>query len=86
MEQYLNLGGNSNVKAYSIGLDYIEVVFGRGALYRYSYRSAGKDKVEQMKILARVIKPDIATGEYLETGNIMMINNFAKDEGSEFNV
>ena len=28
----------------------------------------------------RVIKPDIATGEYLETGNIMMINNFAKDE------
>ena len=53
MEQYLNLGGNSNVKAYSIGLDYIEVVFGRGALYRYSYRSAGKDKVEQMKILAR---------------------------------
>ena len=53
MEQYLNLGGNYNVKAYSIGLDYIEVVFGRGALYRYSYRSAGKDKVEQMKILAR---------------------------------
>ena len=37
-------------------------------------------------ISARVIKPDIATGEYLETGNIMMINNFAKDEGSEFNV
>jgi hypothetical protein len=34
----------------------------------------------------KVIKPDIATGEYMETGNIMMINNFAKDEGSEFNV
>lgn len=53
MEQYLNLGGNSNVKAYSIGPDYIDVVFGRWALYRYSYRSAGEDKVEQMKILAR---------------------------------
>lgn len=26
MEQYLNLGGNSNVKAYSIGQDYIDVV------------------------------------------------------------
>ena len=45
MEQYLNLGGNSNVKAYSIGQDYIDVVFGRGARYRYSYRSAGIDKV-----------------------------------------
>ena len=46
-------GGNSNVKAYSIGRDYIDVVFGRGARYRYSYRSAGIDKVEQMKMLAR---------------------------------
>lgn len=53
MEQYLNLGGNSNVKAYSIGQDYIDVVFGRGAHYRYSYRSAGIDKVEQMKMLAK---------------------------------
>lgn len=53
MEQYLNLGGNSNIKAYSIGQDYIDVVFGRGALYRYSYMSAGKDKVEHMKVLAR---------------------------------
>lgn len=41
MEQYLNCGGNPNVKAYSIGPNYIDVVFGRGALYRYSYRSAG---------------------------------------------
>ena len=53
MEQYLKLGGNSNVKAYSIGRDYIDVVFGRGNLYRYSYKSAGQDKVEQMKMLAR---------------------------------
>ena len=53
MEEYLNLGGNSNVKAYSIGQDYIDVVFGRGARYRYSYRSAGIDKVEQMTMLAR---------------------------------
>lgn len=53
MEQYLNLGGNSNVKSYSIGQDYIDVVFGKGALYRYSYKSAGREKVEQMKRLAR---------------------------------
>jgi hypothetical protein len=53
MEQYKNLGGNSNVRAYSIGRDYIDVVFGSGAIYRYSYRSAGITKVEQMKVLAR---------------------------------
>lgn len=53
MERYLNLGGNSNVKWYSVGSDYIDVVFGTGARYRYSYRSAGMDKVEQMKKLAR---------------------------------
>ena len=53
MEQYLNAGGNSGIKAYSIGQDYVDVVFTSGALYRYSYRSAGRDKVEQMKILAR---------------------------------
>ena len=41
MEQYLNLNGNSNVKEYSIGQDYIDVVFGEGVRYRYSYRSAG---------------------------------------------
>ena len=53
MEQYLNLNGNSNVKEYSIGQVYIDVVFGKGVRYRYSYRSAGIDKVEQMKILAK---------------------------------
>jgi hypothetical protein len=53
MEQYKNLGGNSNIRAYSIGRDYIEVVFGGGEIYRYSYRSAGTTKVEQMKVLAR---------------------------------
>ena len=37
-------------------------------------------------MMQKVIRLMIATGEYLETGNIMMINNFAKDEGSEFNV
>lgn len=53
MEQYLNLGRNSNVKEYSIGSDYIDVVFGKGNCYRYSYKSAGMEKVEQMKILAQ---------------------------------
>lgn len=52
MVLYKNLGGNSNVYAFSIGTDYIDVQFNKGKPYRYSYHSAGKEKVEQMKRLA----------------------------------
>lgn len=52
MNTYKNLGGNSNIRAYSAGEDYIEVQFNGGAIYKYSYRSAGREKVEQMKELA----------------------------------
>ena len=52
MQFYNNLGGNSNVRAFSIGVDYIDVQFNGGSVYRYSYRSAGREKVEQMKRLA----------------------------------
>lgn len=49
---YNNRGGNSNIYAYAIGVDYIDVQFNGGKVYRYSYYSAGKEKVEQMKNLA----------------------------------
>lgn len=52
MQEYKNAGGNSNVMAYTIGDDYIDVQFGTGKIYRYSYKSAGVAKVEQMKVLA----------------------------------
>lgn len=52
MQQYKNLGGNSNVRTFSIGEDYVDVQFNGGSVYRYSYRSAGAAKVEQMKRLA----------------------------------
>lgn len=52
MERYKNVNGNSNVSAFSFGPDYIDVQFKGGAIYRYSYRSAGSIKVEQMKKLA----------------------------------
>ena len=52
MEFYKNMGGKSNIRAFSIGRDYIDVQFNGGSTYRYSYRSAGKEKVEQMKRLA----------------------------------
>lgn len=41
MQRYLNLGGNSNVIAYLIGNDFIDVQFAVGHPYKYSYRSAG---------------------------------------------
>ncbi len=49
---YKNLGGNSNIHAFSIGTDFVDVQFNGGKIYRYSYYSAGKEKVEQMKRLA----------------------------------
>lgn len=53
MKMYHNNGGNSNVKCYEIGDDYIDVVFyGTAKTYRYSYASAGRHHVEQMKKLA----------------------------------
>lgn len=52
MQVYKNLGGNSNIRAFFIGEDYIDVQFNGGSVYRYSYKSAGITKVKQMKKLA----------------------------------
>lgn len=52
MQSYSNLGGNSGVRTFRIGVDYVEVQFQTGRIYKYSYRSAGKEKVEEMKRLA----------------------------------
>ena len=54
MHPYLNIDGDSNVEVYEIGADYIDVKFkGTIKVYRYSYISAGRENVEQMKILAQ---------------------------------
>ena len=54
MEKYKNLGRDSNVESYEIGIDFIRVKFNRTTkIYSYSYRRAGRDHVEQMKILER---------------------------------
>lgn len=54
MQTYANNGGNSNIRAFEIGTDYIDVQFnGGGKVYRYSYKSAGEEKVEYMKELAK---------------------------------
>lgn len=52
MQLYANLNGNSGVYGYEIGIDYIKVQFKDGHIYTYTYLSAGRDKVEAMKVLA----------------------------------
>lgn len=52
MERYKNLGGDSGVSAYEIGAESITVQFNTGAVYLYTYRSAGSANIEKMKLLA----------------------------------
>jgi hypothetical protein len=53
MEPYRNIAGNSGVRAYEIGPDFITIEFSDGAMYRYTYASAGEQIVERMKGLAQ---------------------------------
>lgn len=52
MEPYGNLGGDSGVVAYENGPDFIRVEFSDGAIYLYTYASAGSHNIERMKSLA----------------------------------
>lgn len=49
---YKNLSGNSGVKAYDVGDDFIIVAFVTGDTYRYDYVIPGQEHVENMKYLA----------------------------------
>ena len=53
MLQYANYGGNSTIAGYEIEPTRIRVMFSNGSLYSYSYASAGRCNVEQMKKLAQ---------------------------------
>lgn len=54
MEGYLDLDNDSGVVSYEVGDTYIRVKFsGTVKIYTYSYRSAGIEKVERMKQLAK---------------------------------
>ncbi len=52
MEPYRNIAGGSGVQAYEIGAEYVTIEFSDGAIYRYSYASAGQENVEHLKGLA----------------------------------
>ncbi|HEY0065389.1 MAG TPA: hypothetical protein VGC21_24950 [Telluria sp.] len=53
MQRYRRLSGSSGVLAYAIKEEAIDVQFVDGAVYTYSYASAGREHVEQMKRLAQ---------------------------------
>lgn len=52
MKRYMDINGDSGVYGYEIGADYIKAQFKDGSIYTYTYLSAGRDKVEAMKVLA----------------------------------
>ena len=56
MVRYKNLEGHSGVTGYEAGEDRIRVEFNHDAVYEYTYASAGKRIIEEMKRLAAVGK------------------------------
>lgn len=52
MTRYANNGRNSGIVAYEIEDDGIIIQFSSGAMYLYTYASAGSRNIEQMKHLA----------------------------------
>jgi hypothetical protein len=48
MEHYKNLGGLFHIDAYENGTDRIKAQFKSGAVYLYTYASAGSINIEQM--------------------------------------
>ena len=53
MERYSDIDRDSGVIAYECGSDFIRVRFSDGAIYLYTYRSAGQHHIENMKGLAK---------------------------------
>lgn len=56
MQRYRRLSGDSGVLAFTVRADAIDVKFVDGNVYTYSYASTGRERVEQMKLLARAGK------------------------------
>jgi len=53
MQAYPNLGGNSNVKGYEIGEDFVRVRFADGLTYTYTLASCGSAHLGRLKAFAR---------------------------------
>ena len=53
MKRYGNLHGNSGIAAYEEEAKSIRIQFTSGSIYLYTYESAGKDDIEEIKKLAK---------------------------------
>jgi hypothetical protein len=49
MKRYLDVSSTSGVRAYAIAEQSVTVQFADGVTYVYSYASAGRERVEEMK-------------------------------------
>lgn len=49
MKRYLDKSGTSGVRAYAIAEQTVTVQFVDGGTYVYSYASAGRERIEEMK-------------------------------------
>jgi len=54
MKKYQNIDRDSGVDSFEIGLDYIRIKFSNNSVYLYTYSSAGREKIEKMKVLAEL--------------------------------
>lgn len=52
MKEYRNLGNDSGILGYESRSDFIRVEFSNGSVYLYTYASAGKNNIEEIKQLA----------------------------------
>jgi len=53
-QPYRNQGGNSQILSYETGNEFLKVEFAEtGAVFKFSYRTAGKRHVDEMKRLAQ---------------------------------
>lgn len=52
MKRYGDQKGNSGIRGYESGEDFIVIWFKDCSKYKYSYKSAGANHIEEMKSLA----------------------------------
>jgi hypothetical protein len=53
MTRYKNTSGIAGISAFSAGKDHIAIQFVDSSVYLYNYAVTGKEKVEEMKRLAK---------------------------------
>ncbi|MCB5186127.1 hypothetical protein LG201_13010 [Methylobacillus gramineus] len=53
MEIYKDVDGDSGISAYEIGEDRVSIRLISGAIYVYTFASAGREHIENMKKLAK---------------------------------